>query len=94
MDVFLGIVIISYWVGVFIAVIVIRARAGVGQRRIRVIGPQGFGLGWTTMSALAVGLWPIALIVWLARGRPEPRVVFNEKAVERKAAQAQREDVG
>lgn len=89
MEVFL---IISYWVGVFVAVVVIRARAGVGQRRIRVFGRGGFGLAWTATSAIAVAFWPITLIVWLARGRPEPRVVFNEKAVERKAAPVRRED--
>ena len=27
--------------------------------------------------------WPVVLVRWLVQGRPEPRVVFNEKAMER-----------
>lgn len=82
MEIFLGAV---YIVGWFIAMVVTRSRAGVGQGRIQVSGSQGFGLTWVMMNAMATLFWPITLIVWLTRGRPEPRVVFNEKATERRA---------
>jgi hypothetical protein len=73
-----------YIVGWFAAALVIRARAGAGiWYRLKVFGPDGFGLGWTMSAGLAALFWPVTLGVWLARGRPEPRVVFNDKAIER-----------
>lgn len=80
---------LGYWIGVFVAMSVIRVRAGTGfWRGLRVFGPNGFGLGWTSMVILCSMFWPITLVVWLLRGRPEPRIVFNEKAAERQARQA------
>ncbi|GAA0478704.1 hypothetical protein Ade02nite_40740 [Paractinoplanes deccanensis] len=78
---------IAYFIGIFIAMVVTRHRAGVGQGRIKVFGRDGFGLGWVLGNAFACLFWPVTLVIWLSRGRPEPRVVFNERARERKAAQ-------
>jgi hypothetical protein len=79
----------AWFIGWLVAIFVIRARAGAGVwNRLQVFGPDGFGLGWTTSAGTAALFWPITLVIWLARGRPEPRVVFNEKAVERRRRDA------
>jgi hypothetical protein len=72
-----------YIVGFMVAMTVIRSRAGVGQRKIKILGPTGFGLSWFLSSSVAIMFWPVTLAIWLARGRPEARVVFNHKAEER-----------
>ncbi|MDN5932473.1 MAG: hypothetical protein L0I24_15640 [Pseudonocardia sp.] len=74
--------------GVAVSAVVIRHRAGTGQGRLRVFGPNGFGLGWIMTSLACSVAWPITLAVWLYRGRPEPRTVFNHKAGERQRRQA------
>lgn len=83
----MGYMIVGLWgLGWIIAVAVLRVRAGVGLwHRLRVFGPTGFGLAWNTTIAFCAFFWPITLVVWLARGCPEPRVVFNERALEREA---------
>jgi len=74
-----------YIVGTFVSISVMRARAGVGVwHRLKVFGPDGFGPGWVLTCTLASMVWPVTLVAWLARGRPEPRVVFNEKAEQRR----------
>ncbi|WP_433687049.1 hypothetical protein ACQP0I_26035 [Micromonospora carbonacea] len=75
---------IVYLLGILVATIVIRSRAGVGQGPIKILGSDGFGLGWFLTALSASLFWPITLGLWLARGRPGPRVVFNEKAAERR----------
>jgi hypothetical protein len=85
---FLG---LTYWIGLFAGMVAIRHRAGVGQGRIQILGREGFGLTWFCQTLVALLFWPVTLIIWLVRGRPEPRVVFNERAEERqRAAQAGR----
>ena len=75
----------AYVIGWITAIMVIRVRAGVGVwQRLKVLGDEGFGVTWTMNAGLAALFWPITLIIWLARGRPEPRVVFNDKALERR----------
>jgi hypothetical protein len=78
-------VIVLVWiVGWLAAIQVLRSRAGVKTwGRIKVSGRDGYGVGWVMWSGLKSLFWPITLIVWLAMGRPEPRVVFNDKAVAR-----------
>ena len=83
-----GILIWTYLIGGIVAGIVLRVRAGVGVMcRLKILGPDGFGLGWTVHSAVKMMGWPVVLGMWLANGRPEPRVVFNEKAVQRQTSQ-------
>lgn len=86
----LGVVFVwVYVVGVVVSTAVIRVRAGTGLRyRLRVFGPDGFGLAWVLTGILSSMAWPVALTVWLVRGRPEPRIVFNHRAVERRRRQA------
>lgn len=75
---------LGYLVGVMVAVIVIKSRAGVGNwARPKIFGPDGFGPVWMTTTLLSSMFWPVVLVRWLVQGRPEPRVVFNEKAMER-----------
>ena len=77
-----------YFVGMFVAVFTMRMRAGVGiWLRPKIFGPDGFGPVWAATTVVCGMAWPVTLAVWLARGRPEPRVVFNHKAEERLAAQ-------
>ncbi len=67
-----------------VAVTVIKARAGVGiWGRPKIFGPDGFGPVWTATTIVSAMFWPVVLVRWLVQGRPEPRVVFNEKAMER-----------
>jgi hypothetical protein len=84
---FLG---LTWLVGMFVSTCVLRARAGVGVwGRMRIFGSRGFGPTWFVTGVIASFAWPITLAIWLARGRPEPRVVFNEKALERERRNAQ-----
>ncbi|MGV9213665.1 hypothetical protein ACTFTM_17565 [Micromonospora sp. RB23] len=73
-----------YFVGFFIGMIAVRARAGLGQGPIKILGDGGVGLEWFVGSLLTLMFWPVSLVLWLARGRPEPRIVFNDKARERR----------
>jgi hypothetical protein len=83
------VLVLGYISGWMIAVCAIRVRAGVGvSDRLKVFGPNGFGLAWTLHSALKAVFWPLTLIHWLASGCLEPRVVFNEKAHQRLARRA------
>ena len=75
----------AYLIGWVAAILILRHRAGINTwGRIQVFGKEGFGLAWVTMCAVCALFWPITLIVWLVRGRPEPRVVFNGKAAGRR----------
>jgi hypothetical protein len=82
MGVTLGVV---YVIGFLIAMGVTRHRAGVGQGRIQIFGREGFGAGWFARHCVTVLFWPVSLVIWLAKGRPEPRTVFNDRARERQA---------
>jgi hypothetical protein len=73
-----------WFIGMFIGMIVVRHRAGVGQGRIKILGRDGFGFFWFWRMVFALMFWPVTLIIWLARGCPEPRIVFNERAEERR----------
>jgi hypothetical protein len=76
----------TWVIGIFIAMWVMRQRAGVGTLgRIQILGPGGFGLGWAIYICVAAFIWPLTLVKWLATGRPEPRIVFNDKAAARRA---------
>ena len=89
MDGFVCFMMTAYVIGWFVAIMVIRVRAGVGVwHRLKVFGSDGFGPVWAVSAGTAALFWPITLAVWFARGRPEPRVVFNEKAIERQRRQA------
>lgn len=82
----MGVVVGVWLVGWLIAIFVIRVRAGVGvMSRLKVLGAGGHGLGWTLHAGTKAMFWPVTLVHWLATGRPEPRVVFNEKARQRAA---------
>jgi hypothetical protein len=82
-----SVVVWTYLIGVLVAVSVMRVRAGAGfWRGVKVFGADGFGPVWVGTVIVCGMAWPITLAVWLARGRPEPRVVFNEKAAERRLA--------
>jgi hypothetical protein len=86
----IGAALVWMWIiGVVVAVSVIRIRAGAGfWRGLKVFGHGGFGPVWVGTALVCAMVWPVTLAVWLARGRPEPRVVFNEKALERQRRQA------
>ena len=74
-------------IGMLVAMSVMRVRAGAGfWRGLKVLGPDGFGVLWVAQLVVCSMFWPVTFAVWLARGRPEPRVVFNHKADERQAA--------
>ena len=74
---------VTYLLIFFIATRILRARAGIGNRyNLKITGPGGYG-SWVFRAGLASLFWPATFVVWLARGRPEPRVVFNEKARQR-----------
>lgn len=76
--------VIVYFVGILVASPILRNRAGLGQGRLQILGPEGVGLDWLVGQVAAMMFWPITLVIWLARGCPEPRIVFNHKADERR----------
>jgi hypothetical protein len=83
-----GALVLVWFIGWLVAIFVLRLRAGVGiMSRLKVFGPEGFGLGWTMHSGFKAMFWPVTLIMWLANGQPEARVVFNEKALQRQLAE-------
>jgi hypothetical protein len=62
---------IIYFIGVFGAVLVGRARVGLSQLG-RLSAATVFGsLPWAISQMVTLLLWPAALVLWLARGRPE-----------------------
>lgn len=73
-----------WFVGMVVGMVVVRHRAGVGQGRIKIIGRDGFGFVWFWRMVFAIAFWPVTLVIWLARGRPEARTVFNERAEQRR----------
>ena len=76
---------ITYAVGWLVSGVVYRLRAGLPAfQRIGVFGTGGVRLGWFAMSVGKIIAWPFVLGVWLATGRPEPRIVYDEKAAARK----------
>lgn len=82
-----AVIVWTWLLGGFVSVSIMRVRAGVGfWRGLRIFGPDGFGPGWATTVVISSMFWPITLVIWLARGCPEPRTVFNHKADERRAA--------
>ena len=81
------VVVFTWFIGIFVAISVMRVRAGAGfWRGLKIFGPNGFGPVWATTVVVCGMFWPVTLATWLARGRPEPRVVFNHKAEERRLA--------
>ena len=81
------VVVFIWFIGILVALSVMRIRAGAGfWRGLKVFGPGGFGPVWVATIVVCGMFWPVTLAVWLARGRPEPRLVFNHKAEERRLA--------
>lgn len=74
-----------YLIGAFIHSIARRQRAGINDLwgRIKIFGQGGVGVDWFLLTVCLMAAWPATLIWWLANGRPEPRIVFNEKALDR-----------
>jgi hypothetical protein len=68
----MGVVIGLVWiVGIFVAVGVGRARIGMSQWGRLGLETVMRSLPWFLTSLVIMMFWPIALIVWLARGRAE-----------------------
>lgn len=85
----MGTVVVIYIVGIVVAIMTYRIRAGLGVwARYRIFGPDGVGLEWTALTAAKGFGWPVVFAVWLASGRPEPRIVYNDRAVERSYGRA------
>lgn len=78
-------VVIIWIVGMLISGFVYRARAGLGiWHRISPIGSGGTGLEWFFVTVGKVLVWPVVCALWVVKGTPEPRIVFNEKAEARR----------
>ena len=90
MDGFFTFLAITFWVGVIVSNGVYRSRSGLGfwSGRLRILGPTGVGMEWLVVTMGKMLAWPIVLGVWLATGRPEPRILFNDKALAREQASA------
>ncbi len=73
MGAFVGVV---WFIGLVVAVSVIRSRAGLGiWQGLR--GSDAWSYFWLTKIGIYSIFWPVTLAVWLVRGRPEPPVVFE-----------------
>lgn len=77
---------VTYGVGVFVAITAVKIRAGVPV--MATIFPWDVGWVWFFMTFATTMLWPVTLVLWLKAGRPEPTVVFGDKARERVRNQA------
>jgi hypothetical protein len=62
---------IIYFIGVFGAVVVGRSRAGLTQLGRLSAATVVLSLPWFLSQMASLLLWPVFLVVWLARGRPE-----------------------
>jgi hypothetical protein len=62
---------ITYLIGVVGAVVVGRARAGLSQIGRLSAATMALSLPWVLSQMASLVLWPVFLVVWLARGRPE-----------------------
>jgi hypothetical protein len=81
----------TWLIGMLVALSVMRVRAGAGfWLGLKIGGPTGFPVLWVAQLLVCSMFWPVTLVVWLVRGRPEPRWVFNHKAEERQALQDRR----
>lgn len=82
-------VVVVYVVGIFVSSPIYKSRAGAPAfGRFRIFGKRGFGVGWITSVIGKMFAWPVVLVVWLIKGRPQPRRVFNEKAAARQTETA------
>ncbi|MEJ8278266.1 hypothetical protein [Pseudonocardia spirodelae] len=77
---------IGFWfIGALIAGMAFRVRAGLGMwSSYRMLGDGGLGVEWTLITVGKTFVWPVVLAYWLLNDRPEPRIVFNEKAARRR----------
>ncbi len=81
----------TWLIGTVVALSVMRVRAGAGfWLGLKIGGPSGFPVLWVGQLVVLSMFWPVTLVVWLVRGRPEPRWVFNQKAAERQALRGNR----
>ncbi len=79
-----------YFVGLIVGMLIMRSRAGFGSFA-PLVAYDGNGtsvLGWLITCLAMITVWPVSLVIWLARGCPPPRIVFNEKAAERRRSAA------
>lgn len=60
-----------YFVGLFGSLVVGRSRAGLTQLGRLNLATIFTSLEWFVHQLASLFLWPIFLVVWLARGRPE-----------------------
>ena len=60
-----------YLAGVLATVVVSRARAGVTQLGRLSAATVALSLPWFLSQIVAMFVWPVALTIWLIRGRPE-----------------------
>lgn len=75
----------TYIVGLLLSTLVFRVRSGISVWEWGLHMLPKYGIGWTFFTCTKMLFWPVVLVHWLATGRPEPRYVFNHKAVERTA---------
>ena len=70
-----------YAVGFVVSLVVYRVRAGLGiMKGNRLFGEGGLGLDFMVYSMVKAVGWPVCLGLWLRNDRPEPRIVYNDKA--------------
>ena len=65
--------VIGYLVGVIGTVVVGRARAGLTQRGRLSAATIALSIPWFLTQIATMFVWPVVLVVWLARGRPRSR---------------------
>lgn len=69
-----------YFLGLLVAITVLRSRSGIPFWYSGMPGPFWISIQWALLSSFKAFLWPIVLVWWLANERPEPRILFFEKA--------------
>lgn len=68
--VYLALVPVVWFLGVLISILVFKYRAGVSSGLSR-----GVGCSWFLVNTGKAIFWPAVLVYWLAKGRPDPKVV-------------------
>lgn len=88
-------IIIVWLLGALIARTVLCVKVGVPAfSRLQILGNGGYGFSWLVLLLFKSLLWPLTLALWLGKGRPEPSVLFNERASEKKRPPGEGQGLG
>jgi hypothetical protein len=87
MEVVLGTLVITYYVGWFVTMFVLPRRVGLNRHAwpVAFMHPPSRrnGIPWAIVSVGKMSAWPIVLAFWLLNDQPPSRVLYGPAAAER-----------